>query len=362
VRIFTGVASRMVGAALAVAVVTAFVSLNAAIVYFERRIRGLPPDIADAVERQVLTNAAPDFDGLPEFALAVAASALLGSMVGVVLAFFIARPVTAVAAAARRVASGDLGARVLRRRVGRDEVGGLVADFNAMADSLAGLEAERRRTAAALAHELRTPVTILRARLDAAREEVLPLDGAALASLVDQTTVLGRLIDDLKTLSLADAGQLAVRRSPVDVLSLAASVVAGFEATAAVGGVRLLISGTAGTVDADRERLAQVLANLVDNAVRHTPAGGTVEVTVTPSLDLVRIVVADTGPGIPEEEREAVFGRFVSGGTDSRRHGTGVGSGQGLAIACAIARAHGGDVTSEPRPGGGAAFCVTIPR
>ena len=149
------------------------------------------------------------------------------------------------------------------------------------------------------AHELRTPVAILQGRLEAARDDVLPLGADGLSALVDQTRLLGRLIDDLKTLSLADAGQLALHRRAVDVGALTSSVVRGFEAAAAASQVTLQVDVVTATTDGDPDRLVQVVVILLDNALRHTPASGEIHVRVSVAAAAVLVAVGDTGPGVP---------------------------------------------------------------
>ncbi|MGY1607703.1 sensor histidine kinase [Geodermatophilus sp. SYSU D00700] len=357
----------------AVAAFTALLALPVTLVYFERR---LPPETADLVEAQIRGS---DFDGAAELALLTALTAGLGALLGLLVARRLARPLQAVSAAARRVAAGDLSARAGpllpaggRRRWrpraapadARDEAARLVGDFDGMAAALERLDTERRVTAAAVAHELRTPLTILQGRLEAVRDGVLPLDAAGLAGLVQQTRTLARLVEDLKTLSLADAGQLSLRRRPVDLAALAATVLAGFRARAVDAGIGLHLDpprdGTGALeVAADPERLTQVLGNLLDNALRHTPAGGRVDVGLDRRDGEVRLTVRDTGAGLTPEDAAHVFDRFWRAGP-SRSRDTG-GTGQGLAVVRVLVEAHGGRVRARGQPTGGAEFDVRLP-
>ncbi len=348
---------RLAVAMAAVAVVTAALSLPLALVYFERR---LPPQTAELVERQVRGG---DFDGAFELAVLAGVATGIGVGIGLLIAGRLARPLTALSAAARRVARGDLTARpqvpprLLRRA---DETGGLLRDFTAMAESLDRLETERREGAAAVAHELRTPLTILQSRLEAARDGLLRVDGGELGTLLQQTRVLSRLVEDLKTLSLAEAGRLHLAPRQVDLGHLARRVATGFRTAAAARGVRLDLAVPPGAVRAraDPDRVAQVLANLLDNALRHTPAGGRVRVGVE-RADGVVLTVADSGPGFPDDVLDRVFERFSR--ADTARSRASGGSGLGLAVVKALVDLHGGRVEARNADTGGALVAVTLP-
>ncbi len=359
------IALRLVAAMTAVAAVTALLALPVALVYFERR---LPPATADLVEAQLRGG---DFDGAAELGLLTALTAGLGALLGLLVARRLARPLQAVSAAARRVAGGDLSARAAallpahdrgtRCRRTRDEAQQLVDDFDGMAAALQRLDGERRTTAAAVAHELRTPLAVLQGRLEAVRDGVLPLDADGVAALVQQTRTLARLVDDLKTLSLADAGQLSLRRRTVDLAALATAVLDGFRAQAAGAGVGLHLAvpaaGPPGSlvVSGDPERLTQVLGNLLDNALRHTPRGGEVRVGLERRDDGVHLTVRDTGTGLPGADAQRVFDRFWTADPASR------GTGQGLAVVRTLVEAHGGRVHARDLPAGGAEFAVRLP-
>jgi signal transduction histidine kinase len=347
---------RLALAMAVVAVLTAALSLPLALVYFERR---LPPETAELVERQVRGG---DFDGAFELAVLAGVAVGVGIGAGLLIAGRLARPLTALSAAARRVARGDLAARpqvpprLLRRA---DETGGLLRDFTAMAEALEHLEAERRVGAASVAHELRTPLTVLQSRLEAARDGLLRVDDGELATLLQQTRVLSRLVDDLKTLSLAEAGRLHLAPRSVDLGHLAQRVAMGFRTAAAARGVRLDLGVPPAAVRAraDPDRVAQVLANLLDNALRHTPAGGAVRVRVAQGADGAVVTVADSGPGFPDDVLDRVFDRFSRADT-ARSRATG-GSGLGLAVVKTLVDLHGGRV--EARNADGAQVVVTLP-
>jgi len=304
------------------------------------------------------------------FLLAALAATAIAVVVGIVVAGRIARPIAAVARAAERVTAGDLGARVApeavrspggRPRRAADEVELLAAGFDDMARSLERLERERKALIADVAHELRTPLAVLQGRLEAMIDGVLPVDTPELERLHRQTGQLTRLVEDLRVLSLADAGRLALRLDDVDLVPWGREVVAGFEALAAERGVRLTFAAEADTmvVTADPLRLTQVLSNLLDNAIGVTTADGAVEVEVGFTGDGVRIVVRDGGPGLPPGALERVFERFYRTPAATASHSRG--SGLGLAIVRSLVEAHGGRVAASNRARGGTQVEVSLP-
>lgn len=288
---------------------------------------------------------------------------LFSVLLAALIAWYLARPLSAVSSAARQVAGGNLSARALlpvgeqrRLRRGRgDEAVRLVYDFNVMAASLERLEAERQATTAAIAHELRTPLAVLQARLAALRDGVFALDLREVHLLAQQTELLARLVEDLRHLSLADAGKLELDLCKFDLAALVRDVVAGFEPQAAAKGVRLEVCTQEVTLVGDAVRLRQVLTNLLDNALRFTPDAGYVGVTLQRAEVGVTLLVRDTGPGIPEEARSRVFERFYY--ADAERSGSGL----GLAIVRSLAELHGGQVQAMNAPEGGASFRVSLP-
>lgn len=337
-----------------VAVITAAAALVLALVYFERRLGALPPDVAAQVDRR-LSLAGGDFDGFAELSAVAAVSLAAGLAAALLLARWLTAPLRAVTAAARRVAAGDLDARAAGR-AGRDELGRLVADFNAMAASLQALERERAASSAAIAHELRTPLAALTARLQGLHDGVLPYDTGELRRLLRHTSVLHRLVDDLRTLSLADAGQLRLERRVTD---LRATVADAVDAHTAPGTTLTDVPDRPVLVDIDVGRIIQVLGNILDNAVRHSPDGGAVTVAVHATDTAASVTVDDTGPGIAAGDRDRVFDRFQQLDPARRTHPTG--SGLGLAIVRALVTAHGGHVTIGAAPAGGARVTIHLP-
>jgi len=275
----------------------------------------------------------------------------------------ILRPVEALTVAAQRMEAGDLSQRVADD--GRDELGRLAHAFNSMADALAANEEQRRRLATDVAHELRTPLANIRGYVEAAQDGVTPTDPALLASLHEEAVLLQRLVDDLQTLSLAEAGRLPLHPDTVDVADLAAQVVAAFRVTADAGSVALAakVEALDGSLEvrADPLRLRQVVGNLVANALRYTPAGGTV--TVRAARDSregdVVLAVEDTGSGIAADHLPHVFDRFWRA-DESRTRGTG-GSGLGLAICHQLVEAQGGTITVASTLGEGSTFTIRLP-
>ncbi|WP_291760739.1 HAMP domain-containing sensor histidine kinase [Cellulomonas sp. 73-145] len=293
-------------------------------------------------------------------ALAVGLAMSLG--VAVVLARRVGRSLNAVATAAALLAGGRFDARVPQPRLGA-EFDALATSFNAMAGRLAESEQLRRRLLADVAHELRTPVATLGAYLDGLEDGVVDLEPQTIAVLRAQGTRLTRLADDLAAVTRAEAPgvQLArVRTDPNDLVGGAAAAVAD---RAAAAGVVVRVDPDAGLpqVLVDRDRLGQVLGNLLDNALRHTPAGGTITLATGRASDgAVRLTVADTGSGIPAEHLPHVFERFYR--VDTARSRTDGGSGIGLAIVRALVEAHGGRVVaSSDGPGRGARFEIELP-
>ncbi len=268
---------------------------------------------------------------------------LVAAVVGAGLAFGLARPIRELTETARRYAAGDRSARARVR--GRDEIAELAAAFNALADRLAEERAREERQLAATAHELRTPLAVLKAELEALADGVLTPDAANLKALVAEVDRITRLVEELELLSVAAAGGLALAREPVELAPLVREV---FDRVLP-GRYRLEGEGAA---LADPDRLRQILWNLATNVARH--GGGRAEVRVAPG----RIEVRDYGPGVPPEELERLFEPFYR--TDPAR--TRGGSGLGLAVVRALAEAMGGGVRARPAEGGGLVFEVSLPQ
>jgi signal transduction histidine kinase len=296
------------------------------------------------------------------------AAAALALGLGLLLARQLTAPLRALTQAARRLAEGRLKTEptgiVPQVRVGsHDEIGELGLAFNQMARSLAQQETLRRNMLADIAHELRTPLSIIRSDIEALLDGVYQPTTQALASLHDEALMLARLVDDLRALAQAEAGQLRLERRPLDLGPLLSGVLSSFSAVAEAQdqALELDVPPDLPPVDADAQRVRQVVANLVSNALQHAPDCSRVLVQAAPAGEagssLVQVSVSDDGAGIPPEELEHLFDRFWRG------HGARAGgSGLGLAIARELVRAHGGTIWAESAPGRGATFCFTLPQ
>jgi len=287
--------------------------------------------------------------------VAIAFVLLLG--LGMLARAFVAyaRPLADIADATGRLADGEPGVRVRAR--GPRAVRDLAISFNAMAERLDRSREDRKSLLADVTHELRTPLTVIAGGLEAMTDGVHPMDEDHVAPLLAETAQMSRLLDDLRTLSLAEAGALPLHREPTDLRALADDVVAAQGPMAAARGVELRAAGEASLeTSVDPVRVREILTNLVANALRHTPPGGSVEVRVVLSAADAVLEVVDTGEGIPAADLPYVFDRF------QRRADSG-GSGLGLTIVRDLAAAHGGSVQAESEglAGRGSRFRVVLP-
>ena len=310
--------------------------------------------------------------------LASLAAAALALVLGSLLFFQLTAPIRGLTSAARSIATGDLTRRVPERS--QDELGELAQAFNTMADSLAQAEEQRRHMVADIAHELRTPLSIIQGSLEGMLDRVLPLDFEQVASVHEETLLLGRLVADLRLLSLAEARQLDLERAETDLSGLIGKVVERMRPVAQEKGIILEASlpPSLPSVSIDTGRINQVLDNLVGNAMRYSPVGG--RVSIQTSLVSGRIgagqyakseqqlltTVTDTGTGITPEDLPHVFDRFYR--ADKSRTRSSGGSGLGLAIAKHLVELHGGQVWAESpvqqeagQPDYGSRFSFTLP-
>ncbi|WP_053206374.1 sensor histidine kinase [Jiangella muralis] len=272
----------------------------------------------------------------------------------------LSHPIRTLTEAAQRLASGGRGTRV--EVTGTDEVARLGHAFNAMASSIEENDRQRKAMVSDIAHELRTPLANVRGYLEAAEDGVVAMDAQLVSSLLEESTLLQRLIDDLQDLALADAGMLRVHREDTDVADLARQVVAAHQPSASTSQVELVVAAPPSVVaDADPVRLRQALGNLVANAVQYSGTGSTVLVRVSHDLasDEVVLAVRDDGPGIAPEHLEHLFDRFYRTDT-SRTRATG-GSGLGLAITKHLVEAHDGSVKVSSMVGAGSTFTIRLP-
>ena len=282
--------------------------------------------------------------------------ALLGLAFAIVSRFVrrMARPLGDVMQAADRLAEGDSSARVEER--GPRELRRLARSFNTMAERLDTAESRRRDLLADVTHELRTPLSVIQGGVEGVLDGVYPPDPAHLRPVVEEIKVMTRLLDDLQMLSTAEAGALRLRRARTEPSDLLHEAAAAFAPQAESAGIRIEERSDPAlpAVEVDPVRIGQVLSNLMSNALRHTPPGGTITLSASRVKDGVAFAVDDTGSGIPEEELPHVFERFV------KSSGSG-GVGLGLAIARSLVRAHGGEIRAERRPEGGTAIRFELP-
>jgi signal transduction histidine kinase len=260
--------------------------------------------------------------------------------------------------AAGRVESGDYSTRVSEPGTGPRPMRDLARGFNEMVTRLEVDEAQRRTLLADVSHELRTPLAVVQGSIEAMLDGVHEADEAHLGAILEETRVLGRLVDDLRTVALSESGSLPLHREPSDLSVVATDAVAGFRPAAATAGVDLAveIGDDVPLLDVDPVRIREVVSNLVANALRNTPAGGsvTVDARVGGGGRAVVVSVRDTGTGIDPELLPHVFDRFAKG-AGSR------GSGLGLAIARGLVEAHGGTIDVESTLGRGSTFRFRIP-
>lgn len=310
-----------------------------------RAVMGVP-------ERQLLNDVRQAIWLAALIGLAIAA------VVGTITARQITEPLRSLVASARRIGRGDLSSEV--RVSGDDEIGEVARTFNAMASDLRQAEESRRQLLADIAHELGTPLAVLQANLEGMLDGVVEPSAERLATLHTQSQVLTRLVRDLRDLSLAQQGRLPLDRRSIDLVTVIRDVAEMTRPLVEEKGISLAVEAEGPIpVVADRERVAQVLHNLLANAVRYTESGGRVRISITPAGSEARIEVADSGSGIPEDELPYVFDRFHR--VDRSRSRTTGGAGLGLAIVKHLVEAHGGRVWVRSQPGAGSTFGFALP-
>lgn len=286
-----------------------------------------------------------------------AAAVALGLAMVQVLARGMTRPLRDMASAATAMAAGEYGRLV--SATSQDEVGDLARAFNAMAAELAAVDRMRRDLVANVSHELRTPISALRAQLENLVDGVAAPEPEVLATMLRQVERLGRLVEQLLDLSRLESGAVPLQRRRFEVAPLLEDVVEESRAVTSTSIVTVTVDEPGLATYADPERVHQVVANLVHNAVRHNPDGGTVEVRARRLGTGVEIAVSDDGPGIPLEDANRVFERFYR--ADSARTASDGGAGLGLAIARWIVDLHGGEIHPEPRSPHGCRMVVRLP-
>ena len=284
---------------------------------------------------------------------------LLSIIVGGVVARSLIQPLQALTRAARAIAQGDLNQTV--QIESQDELGELGYAFNQMSADLHREQHARHQMSADIAHELRTPVSIIMGHCEAVKDGVLPADLVSFNIVHDESIRLNRLISELHTLTLAEAGELRLNRRPIEVIALLERVKQVYYPQAASQGVVLGVSAESKlpTFHADPDRMAQLLDNLVSNALRYTPEGGKIELTAQMVGKVLEIRVKDSGSGIAPDALPHIFERFYQ--VDRSRQRMGGGSGLGLAIVQSLVKQHGGMISAESQLGQGTVFIMRFP-
>lgn len=304
----------------------------------------------------------PEADFLGRVNQAIVFGALGATVIALLLGFLLARaisrPIRELTVATQRVSQGDLGHQVPVRTT--DELGQLAASFNEMSTDLATSNQLRRQMTADVAHELRTPLSVILGYTEALADGKLHGKPAIYDAMYGEARLLSHLVDDLRTLSLADAGELTLNSAPLPPLECLDRTAAAHATLAAQRNIRIDVQAASDLpyIDVDRERIAQVLGNLVANALRYTPDGGSVTLSASAVGNDVVMQVSDTGPGIDPEHLPFIFKRFYR--ADESRQANGE-SGLGLAIARSLVEAQGGTIRADNGVNGGAVFTVTLP-
>jgi signal transduction histidine kinase len=267
----------------------------------------------------------------------------------------VAMPMSDVVSAAGRVANGDYGVRINEH--GPRSLRTVARAFNNMTAQLKAQDEQRRHLMADIAHELRTPLTVMQGQLEGLVDGVYARDDARLNDVLAQARLLGRLVEDLRTLANAERGTLALKKEPTDLGALVDDAVAAFGVEAAPKHVTIRVADHVELppIDVDPLRIGEVLTNLLSNALRHSADGGSVTINIESRRDVLAVSVRDTGAGIPPDVLPRIFDRFYKGPASQ-------GSGLGLTIARNFVEAHGGQISAESRVGEGTVITFTLPR
>lgn len=279
----------------------------------------------------------------------------------VILSNRLIKPIKMLTGAAQSLSTGNLSARV--KESGNDEIALLGKTFNEMAEHLQQSEVRKKALTADIAHELRSPLAVQRAQLEAMQDGIVPMNVENLQTVVDQTNFLARLVDDLRTLALVDAGELPLELQEVNLPELIQQVVERFQPQTVQHKVTIEVGENRYVTDkyvmADSDRLVQIFSNLLSNALNHTPENGRIVIDLFEKGNTLVSTVSDTGCGVPEESLAHIFERFYRG--DKSRNHEFSSTGLGLSIARNLARVHGGDLVAANGQNGGAVFTFTLP-
>lgn len=341
------------GVVIAVSIIAGFMAQVAS-----ARGLGNEADVPPEVRAYVQEYVAQRFPIGPTTVMIIVGSVAI--VAGVWMSKTLTAPMAELGEAAQAIGRQDLSHRV--RVHGTEEVRVLAGRFNGMAAQLEEVEGLRRNLLADVAHELRNPLHVLQGNLQAMLDGVFEMNDEEIARIFDQTRHLTAMVDDLHELSQAEAHQMPLEKRPADIAVLAKDSAGIFQPIAASQSIELRVEllGALPKVEVDPDRLRQVMNNLLSNALRHTPEGGEILVSVEVRDQIVQVAVADSGSGIPADHIDHVFDRFYR--TDSARSRVKGGTGLGLAIARAIVEAHGGWMkAASPGPGQGSTFTFAIP-
>jgi histidine kinase len=348
-----------------VAVTLLSVSFTAQIAYNRQMMRegmhmgqGMAPPQPERALMQFANFRNAVFESLGTAALV---AALVAVVVGLFLSERIVAPLRALTRATKRIAAGHYDERV--SVTGEDEFAQMAGSFNHMAAQLEQTETMRRRLVGDVAHELRTPLTTIKGSMEGLLDGVLQPDSETFTQILQESERLGRLVDDLQELSRVEAGAYTLDKQPLDIASLVATAIKRLARPFEEKQVALTpnLPADLPPLHADEDRILQVLANLLNNALQYTPAGGTVTVAAQKNAEFVQFSVSDSGIGLSETDRDLVFTRFYRADQSRSRHAGG-GSGIGLTIARHLVEAHGGKIWVEsPGSGLGSTFFFTLP-
>ncbi len=281
----------------------------------------------------------------------------LAIVAGAIFTYRLSRPITELSSTSQRYAQGERDLRVNLK--GNNELSDLARVFNETADQLELEQAQQQRLLADIAHELRTPLTILKSELEAMQDGLMDATSENLKQLTEQVDLLARLVQDLRFLTLAEAGELELVKEPLELEFVITETLAAFSAEAQSRGVKLESRLEPIKIEADKDRLKQILFNLLANALRHSPKGSSIYLESQKLEKSALISVSDEGKGIDPERLPHLFERFYR--ADSARNRAEGGSGLGLAIVKALTQLHGGSIRAENRPEGGASFMLELP-
>ena len=286
-------------------------------------------------------------------------TAIVALLLGVLLSRTITRPIHELIQATQAVAEGRLGSQVSVHS--RDELGELAASFNKMSADLARSTEARKQMTADIAHELRTPLSLILGHADAVHDGIIPPTKENFEIIREEAVRLEQLVEDLRTLSLADAGELSIDPQPVSPQKLLHDLQGTYQHIASQKNVSIVFDDASKSpmVNVDPGRMTQVLTNILENALQHTPTGGQIDLSVSSVQDGVELSIRDSGPGLEGEEVERIFDRFYR--ADEARDRERGGSGLGLAIARSIVQAHNGTIKADSAPGQGLTVTITLP-